>query len=162
MLQWGCSRNSYVVNMRFATEILVESMSEQHFEVIEHTADWAIRVTGKDLSQLFCHAAEGMSSLMVGDLAILPLNVTRTLELKAYDAESLLVEWLSELAYWAEMDQMVFRQFDLIEVTPTELRGMVKGGRAPILHKHIKAVTYHNLAIARNDAGLETTIVFDV
>jgi SHS2 domain-containing protein len=148
--------------MRFATETLVESMSEKHFEVIEHMADWAIRVTGKDLLQLFCRAAEGMSSLMAGDLETLPLTVVRTLELKAYDAESLLVEWLSELAYWAEMEQMVFRQFDLIEVTPTELRGMVTGGRAPILHKHIKAVTYHNLAIIGNDEGLETTIVFDV
>jgi SHS2 domain-containing protein len=148
--------------MQFATMILVESMSEQHFEVIEHTADWAIRVTGTDLSQLFRHAAEGMSILMAGDLEALPLDVVRTLELKAYDAESLLVEWLSELAYWAEMEQMVFRQFDLIEVTPLELRGTVRGGRAPILHKHIKAVTYHNLAIIGNEEGLETTIVFDV
>jgi SHS2 domain-containing protein len=148
--------------MRFATEILVESMSEKHFDVIEHTADWAIRVKGSDLAQLFCHAAEGMSSLMAGDLETLPLDVVRTLGLKAYDAESLLVEWLSELAYWAEMEQMVFRQFDLIEVTATELRGTVKGGRAPILHKHIKAVTYHNLAIIRNEEGFETTVVFDV
>ena len=140
----------------------MESMSEQHFEVVEHTADWAIRVSGMDLAQLFCHAAEGMSSLMAGDLEVLPLDVVRTLDLHAYDAESLLVEWLSELAYWAEMEQMVFRQFDLIEVTPTELKGTVRGGRAPMLHKHIKAVTYHNLAIIENDEGLETTIVFDV
>jgi len=140
----------------------VESMSEQHFEVVEHTADWAIRVIGTDLAQLFCHAAEGMSSLMAGDLEVLPLDVVRTLDLQAYDAESLLVEWLSELAYWAEMEQMVFRQFDLIEVTPTELKGTVRGGRAPMLHKHIKAVTYHNLAIIENDEGLETTIIFDV
>ena len=137
-------------------------MSEKHFEVVEHTADWAIRVAGTDLAQLFRHAAEGMSSLMAGDLEALPLDVVRTLELQAYDVESLLVEWLSELAYWAEMEQMVFRQFDLIEVTPTELKGTVRGGRAPVLHKHIKAVTYHNLAIIENDEGLETTIVFDV
>jgi SHS2 domain-containing protein len=137
-------------------------MSEQHFEVVEHTADWSIRVSGTDLAQLFCYAAEGMSSLMAGDLEVLPLDVVRTLDLQAYDVESLLVEWLSELAYWAEMEQMVFRQFDLIEVTHTELKGTVRGGRAPMLHKHIKAVTYHNLAIIENDEGLETTIVFDV
>lgn len=137
-------------------------MSEQHFEVIEHTADWAIRVSGTDLSQLFCHAAEGMSTLMAGALKSVPLDEARTVELTAYDAESLLVEWLSELAYWAEMEQIVFSQYDMIEVTSSKLKASVKGGRAAELHKHIKAVTYHNLAIIENDLGLETTIVFDV
>ncbi len=137
-------------------------MPEQHYMVIEHTADWALRVMGANLAQLFCHAAEGMSSLMAGDLDGLPLDVLRTVTLEAYDAESLLVEWLSELAYWAEMEQLVFRQYDLIEVTPLTLKGSVRGGKAPILQKHIKAVTYHNLAITRHADGLETTIVFDV
>lgn len=137
-------------------------MSEQHFEVVEHTADWAIRVRGADLAELFKHAAEGMSNLMAGELAMLPFDEVRELELEAYDAESLLVEWLGELAYWAEMEQMVFRQFDLEEVTSTHLKAVVRGGRAPILHKHIKAVTYHNLAIIESEDGVETTIVFDV
>ena len=137
-------------------------MSGQHFEVIEHTADWAIRVTGKDLRQLFCYAAEGMSTLMAGELDDLPVDEMRTVELVAYDAEGLLVEWLSELAYWAEMEQLVFRQFDMMEVTTRKLSAIVTGGKAPILHKHIKAVTYHNLAISEMDGGFETTIVFDV
>jgi SHS2 domain-containing protein len=141
---------------------LVELMSEQHFEVIDHTADWAIRVKGADLAQLFENAAIGMSILMAGNLAKLPLDVKRELELVGYDAESLLVEWLSELVYWAEMEQMVFRQFDLMEVTTTTLKAAVRGGRAPLLHKHIKAVTYHNLAIISSEDGVETTIVFDV
>ena len=137
-------------------------MSEENFEVIDHTADWAIRVRGKDLSQLFRHAAEGMSILIAGDLEALPSDVIRTVELKAYDAESLLVEWLSELAYWAEMEQLVFHHYDLVDLTNLELHAKIRGGIAPILHKHIKAVTFHNLAIIETDEGLETTIVFDV
>jgi SHS2 domain-containing protein len=137
-------------------------MAEQHFEVIEHTADWAIRVTGKDLQQLFRHAAEGMSTLMAGELDVLPADEVRMVELSAYDAEALLVEWLSELAYWAEMEQVVFHQFEMMDVTPTKLKATARGGRAPELHKHIKAVTYHNLAISEKDGEFETTIVFDV
>ncbi|HEX6384454.1 MAG TPA: archease, partial [Anaerolineae bacterium] len=37
-----------------------------------------------------------------------------------------------------------------------------RGGRAPELQKHIKAVTYHNLQIIQTEAGLEATVVFDV
>lgn len=137
-------------------------MSNQHFEVIEHTADWAIRVRAADLAQLFSYAAEGMSTLMVGELDNLPHDEVRTISISAYDAESLLVEWLSELAYWAEMEQIVFCQFDLREITPFSIQAVAKGGRASELQKHIKAVTYHNLAIIESDEGLETTIVFDV
>ena len=149
-------------NGRFGAESVVEAMAEQHFEVIEHTADWAIRVTGSNLAQLFQHAAEGMSILMAGELELLPADEVRIVELTAYDSEGLLVEWLSELAYWAEMEQIVINQIDIKEISETRLAATVRGGKAPVLDKHIKAVTFHNLAIKSTDSGLEVTIVFDV
>ena len=137
-------------------------MTTEPFEIIDHTADWALRVYGRDLTELFIHAAQGMTSLLVAEPNILPLNQTRHVELDAYDTESLLVDWLTELAYWAESEQVVFREFELTAVTPTHLRAVVHGGLAAELQKHIKAVTYHNLAIIPTDEGLEATIVFDV
>ena len=137
-------------------------MSNSRFEIVEHTADWALRVFGRDLAQLLVHAAEGMASLLVEEPAAIATGEERHVELAAGDAESLLVEWLSELAYWAEMEQLIFTQFELSTVTPTHLEATVRGGRAPELQKHIKAVTYHNLAITQTEAGLEATVVFDV
>lgn len=132
------------------------------FEEIEHTADWALRVRGHDLRELLVNAARGMSRLLVSDLTVISTDVERRFELDAFDAESLLVEWLSELAYWAEAEMLVFREFDLRQVTPTHLEAVVRGGRAPNLQKQIKAVTYHNLEIIATDNGLEATVVFDV
>jgi SHS2 domain-containing protein len=132
------------------------------FEEIEHTADWALRVRGHDLRELLVNAARGMSRLLVPDLTLISTDVERRFDLDALDAESLLVEWLSELAYWAEAEMLVFREFDLRQVTPSHLEAVVRGGRAPNLQKQIKAVTYHNLEIITTDNGLETTVVFDV
>ncbi len=132
------------------------------FEEVEHTADWALRVRGRDFRELLVNAARGMSRLLVPDLMATPIDEERRFELDAFDAESLLVEWLSELAYWAEEDMLVFREFDLRRVTPSHLEAVVRGGRAPNLQKQIKAVTYHNLKISETDDGLETTVVFDV
>jgi SHS2 domain-containing protein len=42
------------------------------------------------------------------------------------------------------------------------LAGVVHGGRPAEMQKHIKAVTYHDLAIKETSGGLEVTIVFDV
>ena len=132
------------------------------FEEIEHTADWALRVRGADLRELLVHAARGMSSLLVPDLETVPTDVQRQVELDTLDSESLLVEWLGELAYWAESELLIFREYDLTEVSPTHLRAILRGGRVPGLQKHIKAVTYHNLKIVATEDRLETTIVFDV
>ncbi|GAB4535423.1 MAG: archease [Anaerolineae bacterium] len=132
------------------------------FEEVEHTADWALRVRGRDLRELLVNAACGMSRLLVPDLEAVPAQVERHLVLEAVDAESLLVEWLSELAYWAEVELLVFREFDLSQVTDQRLEGTVRGGHVSSLQKHIKAVTYHNLKIVQKEDGLETTVVFDV
>jgi len=132
------------------------------FEEVEHTADWALRVRGRDLRELLVNAARGMSRLLVADPDALPAHVERRFELDAFDAEGLLVGWLSELAYWAEAEMLVFREFELSQVTSDHLAALVRGGRASDLQKHIKAVTYHNLAIVETVDGLEVTVVFDV
>ncbi len=130
--------------------------------IVEHTADWALHVTGRDLPQLFRRAAEGMARLLAGAEAVIAPEETRAIMLESYDTESLLVDWLGELAYWAERDMLVFPYIELGEVTATHLDGVVHGGRPPEMQKHIKAVTYHDLAIRPTEAGLEVTIVFDV
>ncbi len=137
-------------------------MSTGQFEVIDHTADWALRIVGDDLRELMVQAALGMGYLMVGALDAVPKDVVRPIELEGYDAESLLVEWLTELAYWAETEQLVFSHIELTAVTANHLQGVVTGGYAKELQKHIKAVTYHNLEIVETENGLEATVVFDV
>lgn len=132
------------------------------FEIVDHTADWSIRVWGDDLAELLRQAALGMNFLMIGQDTAVSLTLTRHLTLDAYDAETLLVDWLSELVYWAEMEQVVFPEFALTAVSPTHLQATLRGGPVTELIKHIKAVTYHQLAITPTERGLETTIVFDV
>ena len=132
------------------------------FEIVDHTADWALRIYGSDLTVLLMNAALGMSALLVSDLYSVPLEVERDMELDAFDAETLLVDWLSELAYAAEEEGLVFREFRLSNVSPHHLKARIRGGRAPELEKHIKAVTYNDLVIQETDTGLTATVVFDV
>lgn len=132
------------------------------FEEVEHTADRAVRIYGSDLKTLFVNAVRGMNSILVPDISTVPLQVEKQIDLEAIDAESLLVEWLSEFAYWAETEMLVFNKFDIQEVTRTHIQAASSGGRAMSLEKHIKAVTYHDLEIIEDEHGLSATVVFDV
>jgi SHS2 domain-containing protein len=131
-------------------------------EIVDHTADWAIRVTAADLQALFRLAAEGMAHLMVGSGGLPGAAEVRSVALQAFDVESLLVAWLGELAYFAERDRFVGREFEVRAVSPTALEASVRGGRSGEIQKHIKAVTYHGLEIRQTADGVEATIVFDV
>ncbi len=137
-------------------------MEDKPYELVDHTADWALRVYGRNLADLLTNAAAGMNSLMVAEPQAIAQDHEHRFQLEALDAESLLVEWLSELAYWAEMEQLVFPFIQLQHVTDHSLTATVRGGHPPELQKHIKAVTYHNLEITPKAEGLEVTIVFDV
>ena len=132
-----------------------------HFEEIEHTADIAIRIRGRDLAELFANAAYGMACQLADPDAVTQTN-EQQIELDGYDTETLLVSWLEELLYLGERDECVFTTFDMLEVAPTQLRAVVRGGRVQEYGAHIKAVTFNELEIVQTDTGYETTVVFDV
>jgi SHS2 domain-containing protein len=81
------------------------------FEEVEHTADRALRIFGTNLTELFLSAAAGLTHLMAVEVSEISTEIEKSIELEAIDAESLLVEWLSELAYWAESEMLVFKKF---------------------------------------------------
>jgi SHS2 domain-containing protein len=132
------------------------------FEEIEHTADHALRVSGRSWEELLENAAHGMNSLMVRDVSAIGTQIQKEATVEAPDAEGLLVEWLSELAYWVEKELLVFTRFDFQQATSTIVQATLFGGYAQKVQKLIKAVTYHNLEIVKTDKGLTATVVFDV
>ena len=132
------------------------------FEEIDHTADRALRIYGSNLGDLFLNAAQGLNSLMVTTPISGSEQQEKFVALEAMDGESLLVDWLSELAYWAEIDMLVFEEFKIESVSSTHIRARIYGTRVKQLKKHIKAVTYHNLDIVQTDEGMTATVVFDV
>ena len=134
---------------------------DDRFEEVEHTADIAVRVWGRDLAELFANAAYGMACQLADPDGVSRV-IEQSIELDAYDAETLLVAWLGELLYLGEREECVFTDFDLLEVTSTRLRAVAWGGAVQEHRSHIKAVTFSDLEIVRTDAGYEVTIVFDV
>jgi SHS2 domain-containing protein len=74
----------------------------------------------------------------------------------------LLVDWLSELLFWLEEDDLVLIDAQIEAISETSLVGEAAGRRRADPGRHIKAVTFNDLAIRGTPEGFETTIVFDV
>ncbi|MDJ0649175.1 MAG: archease [Xenococcaceae cyanobacterium MO_188.B19] len=133
----------------------------KNFEEIEHTADWAYWVKGKNLAELLIQATLGLYSLVGMQLAP-EAQTTRSIQLQALDRESLLVAWLNELLYLHESEGLGFEQIEIQHLDETTIQATVTGAPTQQWLKDIKAVTYHNLAIRETESGLEVTLVLDV
>ena len=84
------------------------------------------------------------------------------IRLAAEDVESLLVDWLGELAYQAEAGGLVFKKIEFEILSATRLEAKLVGRPVRHVHTLIKAVTYHQLEVAKTNDGYTATVVFDV
>ena len=119
------------------------------YDIIDHTADIAIKTRGKSLNEAFENAAYAMFDTMCDASAVRPLS-TKKVEVQANDLGQLLVDWLSELLFICDVDDMLFSEFE-VRISGTELTARAMGERMDSARHHlktdIKAVTYHMLEV---------------
>ena len=146
-------------------QIRVVRRVEKAFEVIDHTADIGIAAYGADIKEVFANAAVGLFSLMA-ELDNIKEDVQRGLELSAEDEEILLVEWLNELIYIFDVEHIVFKRFEIDNLTENRLKARCFGEKIrPGQHKlkrEIKAATYHMLRISKDNSGYKVQVIFDI
>ena len=131
-----------------------------YWREIDHTADLALEVHGRDLGDLFISAARGMSELIAAPDSSSPGRAV-PLALDAPDVETLLVDWLNELLYLGEMEDVVFVDGAFTELSALKLRGQVELRPVAEHRNYVKAATYHNLQVRQTSAGYAVTIVLD-
>ena len=137
---------------------------EKDFEIVNHTADVGIIAYGADINQAFANAARALFSLIT-ELDSVEEVVYRDIELSASDEESLLVEWLNELIYLFDVENIIFKRFDIIKLSNTRLKARSYGEKVDSskhkLKTGVKAATYHMLKVDRGD-GCKVQVLFDI
>ncbi len=133
------------------------------FEEIDHTADRAFRVTGRDMAALLENAALAMQALDRDEARTTgERSETREIDIEGFDRESLLVNWLNEILYLGHVHRRVCEKFHIDELRNHKLRARVVTRECDQSFTHIKAVTFHNLRIREIPEGLAAEVVVDV
>ena len=137
---------------------------DKDFEITNHTADVGIIAYGADMSQAFANAARALFSLIT-ELDDVEEVLHRDIELTATDEESLLVEWLNELVYQFDTENILFKRFDIIQLDNMHLKARSYGEKADSskhkLKTGVKAATYHMLKVDKGD-GCRVQVLFDI
>ncbi|MCE5330467.1 archease [bacterium] len=144
------------------------------YETLEYLSDIKLKVYGKSIKEIFRNAAEGMFALIT-DIKKIEKAVEKNIEItinEKIEIEDLLIIWLEKLLFINEVNSMVFAEFNIDKLINRDDKSAIIAnvtGEKINLKKHeiliqIKAPTYHDLNINRNDrTGIFTVeIVFDV
>jgi SHS2 domain-containing protein len=130
-------------------------------------ADCAVELRGDSLADLFETAARAVTEVMVDPRTVEP-TIERTIALEAPSLDLLLYDWLSELIYLKDREQVVFTDA-AVEVrpdTPCRLTARLRGGvidPARVgLRADAKAVTFHQFALEPLGGGWRARVVIDI
>lgn len=139
------------------------------YEYLEHTADIKFLAYGNTLEEVFENAALAMFNVII-DTGKVSGETTRDVDLTSPDLESLLVDWLSEILYLFEVDELVFWKFGVEKIREEEGRYSIKAiasGEPYYPESHpfeteIKAVTYNQLKLEKTADGWRAQVVVDI
>jgi protein archease len=130
-------------------------------------ADCAIEVVGRDLGDLFETVARAVAEIMV-DPATIAVTVQREIGLSASALDLLLFDWIAELVFLKDSEQLIFTDTTVAVTGPPACRltarvagGQIDRGRT-ILRADVKAPTLHQFALERDAEEWRARIVLDV
>lgn len=145
-------------------------MKEAGFIYEDHTADVQARCWGKSLEEAYNQTAYSLMATITPNLNKISSKVEKKIKIEAEDKEALLFDFLSELLYIFDVEELVFNNIKVQIIKESEdlyvLNALLSGEKFDI-SKHeigveVKAITYSFMEIAESKNRVEISIVFDI
>jgi SHS2 domain-containing protein len=137
----------------------------KRFEILDHTADIGLIVYGEGLQSLFEHAGEAFFHLIT-DLKKVKRRVERRVHIEGESLDRLMVDWLSELLYLHDVENLLFKGFNVGAVGEDGLKATVKGEAfqegVHVIKTEVKAVTYHQIEVRQETGGWRAQVILDL
>lgn len=132
------------------------------------TADVAFEATGKTLEDAFAYAALAMFEVETDTKKIEP-NISKKIEIEAEDKQALLFDWLSELLFIRDVEDMYFSKFDVkiekindkFKLT-AEVYGEKFDDKKHELRTEVKGVSYQMMKIEEKPDECKVRVILDV
>jgi SHS2 domain-containing protein len=137
----------------------------KHFETLDHTADIGIIVYGENLKALFENAGKAFFHLIT-DLRKVRRRIERRIDIGGESLDRLMVDWLSELLYLHDVENLLFKGFKVESVGESGLKAVVRGETFQeglhVIKTEVKAVTYHQIEVGKKNGSWRAQIIFDL
>ena len=136
------------------------------YQFFDHTADIGLRIRAPDFETLMAEGGAAICACLVDKPNAIRPTEQRVISLSNEERDYLLFDWLSELLFLFESEQLVFSRFEIKLDRSGGMRAQVFG-ECFSLDRHgrgreIKAVTYHGLRVERAHGGWFAEVILDI
>ena len=130
------------------------------FAVAQHTADIRIEISAASPEDVFADGVRGLMEVMKPEVA--GDAVTVTVEVESPDLTALLVDFMNEILLRCHIRRQAFEPESIL-LDENSVVARLRVTTVIRFEEDVKAVTYHEADVRRNDDGSwTTTIVLDV
>lgn len=137
----------------------------KHCETFDHTADVGLAAEADTLPELFEALAEGLAEIICPRGKVVPAQA-RAVRVRAEDIEALAVDFLGAVRKTIQDDRFAVAEAVVTKIEGGTLSAELKGEPYdPARHEisvEIKAVTYHQLKIAREGERWVGRVILDL
>ncbi len=131
-------------------------------------ADIAFEVNAPCLEDLFAEAGRALCEMQVDQKNVKP-KVNKTIKLQNTSIDKLFFDWLAELIYMKDADNLIFSRFKINIKKSKEsyaLTAVAEGSKINYktmkLRMDLKAVTYHMFEVKQDRKGWKARVVIDI
>ncbi len=137
----------------------------RRFEILDHTADIGLVIYGENLRDLFENAGEAFFRLIT-DLGKVRPRIARRIVIGGESLDRLMVDWLSQLLYFHDVENLLFKTFRVESVGEDGLRAVAKGepfqDKVHVIKTEVKAVTYHRIEVRQEKGRWRAQVILDL
>lgn len=131
-------------------------------ELRQHTSEIELHIRAGSLGDLLAEAGRALAEMQLTSADCVPGGPARPIRVLSPDREALLVDWLNELIFLADIDRWVAMDFSIDLATDIEVRARASGVMLEWAPSRVKAATFHGLRVADVPGGLEAEVILDV
>ncbi|MEO6195141.1 MAG: archease [Thermoanaerobaculia bacterium] len=137
-------------------------MRKRRHRWLDHTSEVQLQVEAESLAGLAAEAGRALGLLLLRDAPARPEGPAREIQVESVDREALLVDWLNEILFLAEVERWVAVEFDILEISSVHLKASALGVPVEDSPALVKAATFHGLAVEERAGGLQAEVIFDI
>ena len=136
------------------------------YRFIDHTADLAIKFYGKTIEELFINSALSLSEIIFARNQDSSKNIGDKLSLQfsANEINVLYIDFLREILFQINTNFRYFYNIEIIKFSNNEIsiNCYYYSLNLDNISQEIKAVTYHNIEIAKENHTYNALVTFDI
>ena len=133
------------------------------YEELEHTADVKVRVKGQSIADLYAESVRALMEVMY--VTCTGKGVEREIDVSAEGEVELIHDFLSEVLYASEVDNIVFCETS-VTIIDFRVWGTLRGEYfSPDRHlggAEVKGISYNDLSLSKEGEFYVLDVIFDV